>query len=69
MMNDEENIENEKYDLWNDSALPSDEALNQDLSSLIVKKSQRRTVFIDFLFLIVIGFKEIIKGLLPNKSS
>ena len=56
-----------KKDLWEVSSTGSKDKLDDDFSSRIVKKSQSQIVFRDFLFMIVIGFKEILKGLLPQK--
>lgn len=66
---DEKRKDSEKKDLWDDSSLKSKQPLTADFSSRIVNKSQTRTVFRDYLFMFIIGFKEIIKGFLPQKYS
>ena len=69
MINDEKKILDEPNNLWDDSSLDSSEKLNEEFSSRVIEKSQKRTVFKDFIFMIVVGFKEMMIGFLPKKSS
>lgn len=55
-------------DVWGDSSLESKESLSKDFCAKIIKKSQNRILCIDILFMIVIGFKEILSGLIFSKN-